>query len=62
MNLKNIGHSLSKLFVNAINDESGAEAVEAALVIGMIAVVCMVAMKEVSPKINLRWTDIFNAQ
>ena len=62
MTSKNIVNSLSAFLAKFIRDEAGAEAVESALVIGMIAVVCMVAMKEVGPKINVRWTDIFNAQ
>ena len=50
--------SLNAFSSRFIREESGAEVVEAVLVFGLIAVICLVAVKAVGPKIGIRWNTI----
>jgi Flp pilus assembly pilin Flp len=50
--------SVKDLFNRLAQDEDGVEVVESVLVIGLIAVGCLIAMKAVAIKISLRWSDV----
>ena len=50
--------SLKNLLVRLVRDEEGGELVESVLVVGLIAVACLIAMKAIGANINLRWSDI----
>jgi Flp pilus assembly pilin Flp len=39
-------------------DESGSELVEIVLVVGLIAVICLIAMGAFSKSVGLRWNDV----
>jgi Flp pilus assembly pilin Flp len=52
--------SFSALLSRFIRDESGAEVIEAVLVVGLIAVICVIAMKGVSVALAQRWNQLLD--
>jgi len=46
--------------MNLINDEAGATLVEYGLIVGLIAVVCFVAIGTLGKKVNTEYTNIGN--
>jgi Flp pilus assembly pilin Flp len=52
--------SIKDLLARLARDEDGGELVESVLVVGLIAVACLIAMKAVGFNINMRWSDITN--
>ncbi|HET6249387.1 MAG TPA: hypothetical protein VFE47_16945 [Tepidisphaeraceae bacterium] len=60
-----IGHrnttSFNAILSRLIRDESGAELVEAVLVVGLIAVICVMAMKGVSVTLADRWNAVLDS-
>jgi Flp pilus assembly pilin Flp len=44
-----------------LRDESGAEVVEIVLVVGLIAVICLVAMGAFGKMVGIRWNDVTDA-
>ena len=50
--------SLKGTLTRALREETGGEVVEAALVLGLIVVVCMVVVKAFGINLGTRWNDI----
>jgi Flp pilus assembly pilin Flp len=57
---KSSAASIKELLTRLVRDEEGGELVESVLVVGLIAVACLIAMKAVGANINVRWSDITN--
>jgi Flp pilus assembly pilin Flp len=52
--------SVTNLFVRLAKEEDGTEVVESVLVVGAIAVACLIAMKPVGVNLSFRWSDILS--